>query len=48
MISDNEQRNNRTTKIFYKDLFVKYPFENGLSNIPPAAGLPVSTGLYKT
>jgi len=35
MISDNEQRNNRTTKIFYKDLFVKYPFENGLSDLPP-------------
>jgi protoporphyrinogen oxidase len=34
MISDNEQRNNRTTKIFYKNLFVKYPFENGLSDLP--------------
>jgi protoporphyrinogen oxidase len=35
MIVDNEQRNNRTTKIFYKHLFVKYPFENGLSDLPP-------------
>ncbi len=35
MISGNEQRNNRTTKIFYKNLFVKYPFENGLSDLPP-------------
>ncbi len=35
MIAGNEQRNNRTTKIFYKNLFVKYPFENGLSDLPP-------------
>ena len=35
MIAGNEQRNNRTTKIFYKQLFVKYPFENGLSDLPP-------------
>ena len=34
MIEDNEQRNNRTTKIFYKQRFVKYPFENGLSDLP--------------
>jgi protoporphyrinogen oxidase len=34
MISGNEQRNNRTTKIFYKKRFVKYPFENGLSDLP--------------
>jgi len=35
MIAGNEQRNNRTTKIFYKQMFVKYPFENGLSDLPP-------------
>jgi protoporphyrinogen oxidase len=34
MITDNEERNNRTTKIFYKQQFVKYPFENGLSDLP--------------
>ena len=34
MIAGNEQRNNRTTKIFYKQQFVKYPFENGLSDLP--------------
>jgi protoporphyrinogen oxidase len=34
-IADNEQRNNRNTKIFYKDRFVKYPFENGLADLPP-------------
>ena len=34
MIAGNEQRNNRNTKIFYKGSFVKYPFENGLSELP--------------
>ncbi|HZK31040.1 MAG TPA: FAD-dependent oxidoreductase [Methanoregula sp.] len=35
MIAGNEQLNNRNTKIFYKQQFVKYPFENGLSDLPP-------------
>jgi protoporphyrinogen oxidase len=35
MIAGNEQRNNRNTKIFYKQQFIKYPFENGLSDLPP-------------
>ena len=35
MITGNEQRNNRNTKIFYKQQFIKYPFENGLSDLPP-------------
>jgi protoporphyrinogen oxidase len=34
MIAGNEQRNDRNTKIFYKGRFVKYPFENGLSDLP--------------
>jgi protoporphyrinogen oxidase len=34
MIERNEQRNNRNTRIFYKDQYVKYPFENGLSDLP--------------
>ena len=34
MIAGNEQRNDRNTKIFYKQRFVKYPFENGLSELP--------------
>jgi len=34
MIERNEQRNDRNTKIFYKDQYVKYPFENGLSDLP--------------
>lgn len=35
MIVGNEQQNNRTTKIFYKGRYVKYPFENGLCDLPP-------------
>lgn len=34
MIEGNEQQNTRNTKIFYKDRYVKYPFENGLSELP--------------
>ena len=34
VIADNEQRNNRNTKIFYKGGFVTYPFENGLYELP--------------
>jgi len=34
MIGGNEQQNDRNTKIFYKGGFVKYPFENGLSDLP--------------
>jgi protoporphyrinogen oxidase len=34
MIADNMQENARNTKIFYKGRYVKYPFENGLSDLP--------------
>jgi len=34
MIAENEQRNNRNTKIFYKGRYVRYPFENGLYELP--------------
>jgi protoporphyrinogen oxidase len=34
MIAENEQRNNRNTKIFYKGRHVRYPFENGLYELP--------------
>ncbi|MFY9750924.1 MAG: FAD-dependent oxidoreductase [Methanoregula sp.] len=34
MISGNEQENTRNTKIFYKGRYMKYPFENGLSDLP--------------
>lgn len=35
MIAGNEQRNTRNTKIHYKGSHVKYPFENGLHELPP-------------
>ena len=38
MIADNMQENARNTKIFYKGRYVKYPFENGLSDLPPKTG----------
>ena len=34
VLADNREFRNRNTKIFYKDLFLKYPFENGLSDLP--------------
>ncbi len=34
MIEGNEQQNNRNTKIFYQGRFIKYPFENGLYELP--------------
>jgi protoporphyrinogen oxidase len=34
MIEGNEQQNSRKTKIYYKQNYVKYPFENGLSDLP--------------
>ena len=34
MIADNMQENVRNTKIFYKGRYVKYPFENGLADLP--------------
>jgi protoporphyrinogen oxidase len=34
MIQENEQRNDRNTKIFFKGKYVKYPFENGLYELP--------------
>jgi protoporphyrinogen oxidase len=34
MIADNMQENIRNTKIFYKGRYVKYPFENGLADLP--------------
>ncbi|MGA2104860.1 protoporphyrinogen/coproporphyrinogen oxidase [Methanoregula sp.] len=34
MIRGNEQENIRNTKIFYKGRYVKYPFENGLGDLP--------------
>lgn len=33
-LGDNIVKNRRNTKIFFKKKFVKYPFENGLSELP--------------
>jgi len=35
LISDNIRENKRNTKIFYKNKFIKYPFENGLADLDP-------------
>ena len=40
-LGSNIVRNKRNTKIFFKGKYVKYPFENGLSDLPkkvPADG----------
>ncbi|GFO97275.1 amine oxidase [groundwater metagenome] len=34
VLGNNSQQNKRNTKIFYKGLFIKYPFENGLHQLP--------------
>jgi len=34
VLGDNRAVRKRNTRIFYKDRFVKYPFENGLSALP--------------
>ena len=47
MIAENEQRNNRNTKIFYKGRHVKYPFENGLYELPPEDRFACINGFVK-
>jgi protoporphyrinogen oxidase len=34
LLGENRDERVRNTKIFYRDRFVKYPFENGLSDLP--------------
>jgi protoporphyrinogen oxidase len=34
LLRDNVARRRRNTKVFYKGRYVKYPFENGLSELP--------------
>ncbi|NYT20480.1 MAG: NAD(P)-binding protein [Methanomicrobiales archaeon] len=34
VLGENREERVRNTKIFYKDRYVKYPFENGLSDLP--------------
>lgn len=47
MIEENEQRNERHTKIFYKQHYVKYPFENGLSDLPEDDRLACTFGFIR-
>ncbi len=47
MIAENEQRNDRNTKIFYKQQLVKYPFENGLADLPPDDRLSCTFGFIR-
>ena len=35
VLEENKGERNRNTKIFFKDRYVKYPFENGLYQLPP-------------
>ncbi len=35
LLKDNVCRRRRNTKVFYKGRYVKYPFENGLADLPP-------------
>jgi len=34
ILGENSQRSIRNTKIFYKERYIKYPFENGLNQLP--------------
>jgi protoporphyrinogen oxidase len=34
VLGENRQQNRRNTKIFYKGRYIKYPFENGLYQLP--------------
>src|SRR3990170_8026066 len=34
LLGDNKTKNRRNTKVLYKDHYVKYPFENGLADLP--------------
>jgi len=35
VLQENKDERNRNTKIFFKGAYVKYPFENGLAELPP-------------
>jgi protoporphyrinogen oxidase len=48
MIAGNEQRNDRNTKIFYKQRQVKYPFENGLYELPEEDRFSCINGFVRT
>jgi len=39
LLGENVCRRRRNTKVFYKGRYVKYPFENGLGDLPPEDNL---------
>ncbi len=48
ILGDNKVRSKRNTKILYKDVFVKYPFENGLSGLSKEDNFECLNGFVKT
>ena len=34
VLAENRDTRNRNTKIYYKQKYIKYPFENGLADLP--------------
>ncbi len=47
LLGNNVVKNRRTTKIFYKGTHVKYPFENGLSDLPKQENYECLTAFIK-
>jgi protoporphyrinogen oxidase len=44
LLGDNVCRRRRNTKVYYKGRYVKYPFENGLSDLPAEDNVACLTG----
>ncbi len=47
LLGANVCRRRRNTKVFYKGRYVKYPFENGLSDLPPEDNLACLLGFVQ-
>lgn len=47
LLGDNVCERRRNTKVFYKGRHVKYPFENGLSDLPPEENLECLLGFLQ-
>ncbi len=47
LLRGNVARRRRNTKVFYKGRYVKYPFENGLSDLPPEDNLACLLGFVQ-
>jgi len=48
VLGNNIERRTRNTKVFFKGRFVKYPFENGLSELPPEDNFDCLTGYIES